>query len=262
MINDLSSTWIRLMHDILTEGDEVSPRGFRTKELLQKTLIVDQRRPVLRVPERQLNYRFMVAEAYWMLAGDDRVATIAPYNSKIAQFSDDGQTFFGAYGPMLRAQLDYVVTALHADCRTRQAGMTFWRKNPPKTKDVPCTIAVFFSLRHGLLHTSVFMRSSDVWLGIPYDVFNFSMLTHLVCGLLRGLGTTATPGLLRLTAASSHLYETNWDAAWRCINGHALYQTETPWILYTSPNELMAYLMVLRDDPIPPVARRWWETEN
>lgn len=258
---DFSRIWLNALNDILINGDLVSPRGLATKEIPQRTIEVNMRQPVLRVPDRSLSYRFMAAEAFWILSGDDRVETIAPYNSRIADFSDDGQRFFGAYGPKIKAQLPYVIEKLNADQDSRQAGLTIWRECPPQTKDVPCTVAIFFAIRDGKLNVHVFMRSSDVWLGVPYDVFNFSMLGHLVCGLLnehRSPQTYVRPGQLFLTAASSHLYEVNWDDAKLCLAAEPLDQPNTPELLHTDPWHLMRELEALRDTRQGD-ERRWWE---
>jgi thymidylate synthase len=213
------------------------------------------RRPVLRAPGRKLSYTFMAAEAYWILSGDDRVATIAPYNSHIADFSDDGELFFGAYGTKIISQLPYVVEKLTSDQDTRQAGLTIWRESPPDTKDVPCTIAVFFSLRRQTLNAHVFMRSSDLWLGLPYDIFNFSMLSHLVCGMLPA---HPTPGTLHLTAASSHLYEKHWELTAQLYNQSAIPQAPVPEMFARNPDALMDTLFLLRETK-PGSALRWWE---
>lgn len=260
-MKDFSRTWLDTLNDILTNGDLVAPRGKLTKEIPQRTITVNMRKPVLRVPDRSLNYKFMAAEAFWILSGDDRVETIAPYNSRIADFSDDGARFFGAYGPKIQAQLPYIIEKLNADADSRQAGLTIWRECPPQTKDVPCTVAIFFNIRNRLLNAHVFMRSSDAWLGVPYDVFNFSMLSHLVCGLLnehRSMADAVSPGLLFLTAASSHLYETDWDDAKLCLASQVLEQPETDKLLWNDPQFLMAELEVLRDSR-PGDPRRWWE---
>jgi len=258
---DFSRTWLNAINDILTNGNPVAPRGKMTREIPQRTMVVDMRRPVLRVPDRSLSYKFMVAEAFWILSGDDRVETIAPYNSRIKDFSDDGERFFGAYGPKIKAQLPYIVRKLLADEDSRQAGLTIWRECPPNTKDVPCTVAIFFNIRNGKLNAHVFMRSSDVWLGVPYDVFNFSMLSHLVCGLLneyRSLDKVVRPGQLFLTAASSHLYEINWSNAKLCLASEVLEQPETEILLWNDAMHLMRVLEALRDSKVGDELR-WWE---
>lgn len=255
---DFSRVWIDTLSELLSFGTEVSPRGMKTREIPQRTIEVDMRKPVLCVPERKLSYQFMAAEAYWILSGDDRVASIAPWNKRIADFSDDGVTFFGAYGPKIVAQLPYVIEKLKADEHSRQAGLTIWRESPPPTKDVPCTVAVFFGIRNGKLNVHVFMRSSDAWLGVPYDVFNFSMLGHLVCAELNQWYIhDVLPGTLYLTAASSHIYEANWKGAVECISGTILDQHETPESLWTQPSALFVTLGRLRDSS-PGDPARWW----
>lgn len=259
---EFSQAWLRSVAEVLTYGAHVAPRGKPTKEIPQRTMKVDMRRPVLMVAERKLSYKFMAAEAFWILKGSDLVSEIKDYNAHISQFSDDGERFFGAYGPKIVGQLDYVVAKLRADNDTRQAGLTIWRENPPETKDVPCTVAVFFNIRNKKLNCHVFMRSSDVWLGVPYDVFNFSMLSHLVCGLLNfdRLSTDVfEPGTLFLTAASSHLYDTNWADAERCILAMDVpEQPETPKVMWNDHWYLMELLERLRDSK-PGDQDRWWE---
>lgn len=252
--------WYEALHDIMLNGREVSPRGKLTKEIPQRTMEVDMRRPVLVVPDRKLSYTFMAAEAHWILSGDNRVETIAPYNKNISQFSDDGVKFFGAYGPKIIGQLEYVVDKLAEDQNTRQAGLTIWRECPTATKDVPCTVAIFFNIRDGLLNAHVFMRSSDVWLGIPYDVFNFSMLAHIVCGCLRvQYGVEVEPGVLYLTAASSHLYEVHFEQARQLLDKlEPFVQYPTPSELHRDPRALMDCLDKLRHSS-PGDKLRWWE---
>lgn len=257
---DMTEAWVDSLMEVMDEGAYVAPRDRLTKEVLHRTIDVNMRRPVLRSAKRKLSYRFMAAEAYWILTGSNLVKDIAPYNQKIAEFSDDGEIFFGAYGPKIVGQLDYVVDKLASDPESRQAGLTIWRENPPRTKDVPCTVAIFFSIRDEMLNAHVFMRSSDLWLGLPYDVFNFSMLGHLVCGKLIERGLDISPGTLFLTAASSHIYKENWDGAYECIDEKVVPQVDTPEVLFRSPQKLLDELDNLRGSR-PGSDRRWWESE-
>lgn len=264
-MKDFSQVWLEALDETMKSGVLVAPRGKLTREIPQRTISVNMQTPVLRVSRRQLNYRFMAAEAFWILSGSDRVAEIAPYNSRIANFSDDGETFFGAYGPKIIAQLPFVLAKLQEDPMSRQAGLTIWRESPRPTKDVPCTVAIFFNQRDGKLNCHVFMRSSDLWLGLPYDTFNFSMLTHYLCGLLNESAPSSDPvmpGVLHLTAASSHLYETNFEDAKACVTDWAtLPQPVTPFVLWQKPDVLMGRLADLRDAK-PGHDLRWWEQSD
>jgi thymidylate synthase len=258
----VNDQWLDKGHSILYHGKEVEPRGKRTYELPHQTVKVPMRQPVLTIPGRQLSYQFMAAEAYWILTGDRHVATIAPYNKYISQFSDDGETFAGAYGPRIMEQLDYVVGKLIEDPMSRQAVLTIWTPNPGPSKDIPCTVAIGFQVRDGKLNCHVFMRSSDLWLGLPYDLFNFSMLGHLVCCRLRQslLHQLLEPGDLYLTAASLHLYEEHRLKLFDIINDGPdgpEDQPLTPETLFQDEFTLLHTLRELRNSRVSD-RLRWW----
>lgn len=261
---DATHAWKRAARDIINLGLPVSPRGQNTLELPQNTVCFDMKKPVMRIRERKLSHVFMAAEAYWILSGDNRVSTIRPFNKNISQFSDDGEKFYGAYGPKIIDQLDYVVNKLLEDMDSRQAGLTIWRENPKPSKDIPCTVAIFFNIRNFRLNCHVFMRSSDIWWGLPYDMFNFSMLSHLVTARIRLNSKTDTsrvvPGNLYLTAGSMHAYERNFDDIHKTLAGETILQPRTPVSLYTDENCLMNTLEFLRFTN-PADDLRWWEHE-
>lgn len=218
-------------------GETVSPRGQETSELLHSTVEVDLRYPALVNPKRGISHDFMAAESRWIVTGDDRLSPLEPHAPSIGAFADvdptlckytrsgknqqegsvvpsdgdglelRGTRFYGAYGPRFVEEMPRVVRCLGEDTDTRQAWLTLWRTNPPPTRDVPCTIALGFTIRNGRLNCHAYMRSSDVWLGLPYDVFTFSVLTYRIGQEVAQLyGKHYGLGDLYLTAASSHLY--------------------------------------------------------
>lgn len=254
---DASRAWLHNISDLIVMGQDHVARGKLTKELPHRTITTLMRKPVVMTQARKLSYRFLAAEAYWILTGDNQVRTIEPYNKHITQFSDDGLTFFGAYGPKIWSQINYVVGKLQQDPGTRQAGLTLWRENPPATKDYPCTIAMWFQIRQGRLNMHVFMRSSDAWLGVPYDVFNFSMVAHLICCRLNK-ESFVEPGILYLTAASSHLYEQNFADAMSMEGAIIPNQPVTPTVFYTNETKLLETLRLLRESSSGHDLR-WWE---
>ena len=227
--------WLDLLKTILTKGETVQPRGQMTWEIPAHTTVVDMSDPVISIRERELGYKFMAAEAHWILNGDNRVSSIAPYSKKISTFSDDGVRFFGAYGPKVMEQMSYVVRALGEDVDSRQAVMTIWRERPHQTKDVPCTIALQFMIRDGKLNCHATMRSSDAWLGWVYDTFNFSMIAWAVLLELRQWGlrdhVDLDIGKLYLTAASQHLYSSVFDDVRNILD---IYEEKKPVSEFTS----------------------------
>lgn len=218
-----SSAWLQTLAVLLTTGAVVAPREQITRELIGHQLVIDMASPVVAVKQRQLGYRFMCAEAAWILAGDNRLSTIEPYSKTIHKFSDDGVTFFGAYGPKIQAQLEATIFALINDGSTRQAVINLWHENPLASADLPCTLSYQFLIRRNQLHLIVTMRSNDVWLGLPYDIFSACMLASAVLLRLNDLTRRNLQlGCLYHTAGSRHLYEANWAQAQACIDDPTL----------------------------------------
>lgn len=163
----------------------------------------------------------MAAEALWILGGSARVEDIVPWCKNIAKYSDSGYIFQGAYGPKVAEQAHYVIETLSSDLSTRQAIINIWREMPRESLDIPCTLSLQFLHREGVLHLIVTMRSSDVWLGLPYDMFNFSMILHyIVHRLAEDEGHQVIPGNVYITAGSQHLYERNLEEARVCLRAH------------------------------------------
>jgi thymidylate synthase len=206
-----TEAWLALLADVSLNGKISHPRGMKIREIINNSVAIDMRHPVVLTKERRLSYKFMAAEAWWILSGRSDVESIGRHCKAIRRFSDDGISFFGAYGPKISYQMEHIVKTLKSDRDTRQAVLTIWRKNPPHTKDVPCTVSVQWLIRDGLLHCIDTMRSNDVWLGFPYDVFNFSMLSWHVLEALRDEGIEADLGTLHLNAGSHHIYEPNLE---------------------------------------------------
>lgn len=253
-----SERWVEMLEDVMRDGHVCSPRGMKIKELIAYKSVVDMTRPVVTVKNRKLSRKFLGAEAVWIMQGDNRVETITPYNKNIGKFSDDGIYFNGAYGPRVVDQLTYVTDQLLSDPDTRQAVMTIWRPNPRPSKDIPCTVAIQWFIRnhvdgmgvsHNLLHCVDTMRSSDAWLGWPYDIFNFSMLSAYVALMVKAKGGPQLElGTLSLVAGSQHVYETNWGEVRKCIED----ATDQPYNRinlrdFNEPQDLIRHLQAVRD---------------
>ncbi len=199
-----------ILKSIIEDGSRRYVRGFNTIELSPFIYSTDQPlNNILTNTIRNTNKSFMSAEFLWMMSGRNDVRMISYYNSKISDYSDDGEIFYGAYGPHLQSQLDYIEKIIKDDKFTRQAVITIWQQNPSKTKDVPCTLSMQFIVNDkSELDMIVNMRSNDAWLGFPYDFYNFTMIQNymaLLTGCLIGKYTHIT--------GSIHLYDCHLDVA-------------------------------------------------
>lgn len=248
--NLTNSQWINKLKEIIYKGQISNPRGIKIKELINSSICIDMNYPIITIPERKLGYKFMMREAWWILSGRNDVESIKDYSKAISTFSNDNYHFDGAYGPRVVDQIRYIVDSLAQDLNTRQAVLTIWRSNPRPSKDIPCTISIQWFIRDGYIYCIDNMRSSDIWLGVPYDIFNFTMLTGYIMLLLKERGIYDLKlGKLYLNAGSQHLYEDNWKKA------ETLLQNYTEWnnlhkfepYLFNSPIELKNYLKDLSE---------------
>jgi thymidylate synthase len=185
----------------------------------------------------------MVAEWLWIWFGHQDVESITQYNPQIAKFSDDGIIFKGAYGPKVFGTMTPLICQLRDDPDSRQAIIQIYIRPDGPTKDVPCTMTAQFLIRDGLLNLIVNMRSSDIWLGLPYDVFNFTMIQNIVAALL-GLNI----GTFFMNLGSSHLYVANFEVAQKVLIAQASDALRSPIFTCEPP----AYLdTILRHPRVP-----------
>lgn len=199
------------LHTLTAEGLEVAPRGQTTIELTPVTLHLEA--PAYNIvssPSRQASLGFMGAELLWLLLGRNDLGMVKFYNGEMARFSDDGVTLDGAYGPRLMPQFKYCYELLQRDPDSRQAVVSLWVPCPQPSKDIPCTTTLHFLRRGPYLHLQVYMRSNDAWLGLPYDLHNFTSLQLLMARLLG-----CHPGQYHHLVGSFHLYQAHLDRAMR-----------------------------------------------
>lgn len=216
-VKNATENWLELLADIMQAGSHVTVRGRNITELLNRKATIDMQQPIVNVKERKLGLGFLYAEAAWILSGRNDVASIAPFAKNISNFSDDGTFFQGAYGPQIIQQLPYIIQCFTKDLYTRQAVINIWKSSPRDSKDIPCTLTAQFMVRGTLLHCFVNMRSSDAWLGVPYDWFNFSMLSGYILELLKAVNPTLELGFLHFNAASQHIYEDDIPKVIECL---------------------------------------------
>jgi thymidylate synthase len=198
------------------DGTKVSPRGMATMEVLGAHLhLTNPRRRLVNLPPtRVINPAFAVAETLWILSGSDD-PWIFRYNRNLTRYTDDGR-LQGAYGPRMRRwrgridQLDQVRAILTRDQDSRQAVVQLFdpERDTRGHRDVPCTLSYRFFIRDGRLHMHTTMRSQDLWLGFPYDIFATTILQELLAGWLR-----VEVGEYHHFVDSLHLYDNHITAA-------------------------------------------------
>ena len=164
-------------------------------------------------PYRKISEKYAEAELKWYWSGDNSCKTIGQYAKMWLDLSDDGETNNSAYGYILfkkygKNQLEEVIEELKRNKNSRRAVLNI--SDPAidriHTKDMQCTIAVQFTIRDNKLNTTVYMRSNDVYFGLPYDyIFFVSLGMYAASKLEIKLGTYTH------VATSMHMYKKDYD---------------------------------------------------
>ena len=145
---------------------------------------------------RNCNPFFHLMEGLWMLAGRNDVEWIGRYNTSFKKFSDDGETFHGAYGYRWRNffkmdQINKVIGILKANPKDRRAVIQMWDAASDlghDGKDFPCNLSMAFRVRDKVLDITVFNRSNDIiWGAYGANAVHMSMLQEYIAAHL-GVG--------------------------------------------------------------------------
>ena len=205
---------------IMTNGEPISPSKGACRELRGVLLEIANPRARLSRSESRGQAFSCLGELCWYLSGANELAFIEYYIPKYRPFAEDG-VLFGAYGPRLLNmrgdinQFESIFSLLDRKPSSRQAVIQLFDAEDILTdhKDVPCTSSLQFFIRNERLELLTNMRSNDAYLGLPHDVFCFTMLQELLARKLN-----IEPGAYRHFVGSMHLYDRNMADARRYIN--------------------------------------------
>jgi thymidylate synthase len=170
-------------------------------------MVFDMQYPLVTI-KPNTSWLYMCAEPMWVIAGSNELNWHPEISNIQEAYSDNHETLSGAYGPAFKHQLAYILRTLNADRNSRQAVMTIWKRNPLLSKDIPCTLALQFIIRNDVLDCIVTMRSSDVGMGLPYDMLTFTCIAAEIASLL---SESTELGCCYITAGSRHIYQNHFD---------------------------------------------------
>lgn len=215
----LDDLLLKVYKHILARGIQINPTKGPAREIHGVLLKLSVPRSRLSRTESRGILFSCIGELAWILAGSNKLDFIQHYLQGYGAFSDDHKTIFGAYGPRLfgkrpNDQIERVIAQLKLKQDSRQAVVQlFDRTDILETHlDVPCTCTLQFLVRDDRLHMLTSMRSNDAWLGLPHDVFTFTMIQELIA---RSLGIKL--GTYKHAVGSLHLYDKHQGRAIRYL---------------------------------------------
>jgi thymidylate synthase len=207
-----------LLHSVLSEllasGEPISPSKGHARELSGVLLVLKDPRARLSRTETRGRPFSCLGELCWYLAGTNDIQFIQYYVPDYSHYADGG-VVYGAYGPRLFNwrgvnQFAAITTLLRMRPCSRKGVIQLFDASDllDNHSDIPCTCTLQFMIRQGALHLFTNMRSNDAFLGLPHDVFAFTMLQEIMARAL-----DVELGTYKHAVGSLHLYDKDGRSA-------------------------------------------------
>lgn len=217
-------------NEILENGISRTSRNGKVRYIKNAVLeLTNPQARYLSLQGRNNSPAALIAESFWFLAGRDKLDGIMNFFLKRAvDYSDDGETWRGAYGPRIYKydQLQDAIDTLSESFDSRHAVIQILlpeldSKSALKevydlesTKDRPCNNEIVMSIHWAgdgkyQLDMNVYQRSGDaLWGALNINIFQFTMLQEMVAGIIsKRTGETVIPGTYTAFVTNLHLYD-------------------------------------------------------
>ena len=202
--------------------DAVKPdrTGTGTRSIFGYQLRFDLERGFPAVTTKKLHFHSIVHELLWFLRGETNVASLRANGVTIwDEWADAGGDLGPVYGAQWRSwpapdgrridQMRAVVDQIRATPHSRRLIVSAWNvAELPKMALYPCHVLFQFAVSDGRLSCQVYQRSADVFLGLPFNIASYAMLTMMVAQV-----TGHRPGELVHTLGDAHLYLNHLEQA-------------------------------------------------
>ena len=201
-------------------------------ELLDVELVLsDPRKSVLSLPIRNMSRRYAAGELLCYIRGTNKKEDFEFYSKSWGKLANPDGTINSAYGYRMfhpifdgdtETRFHYALTQLLENSDTKNAIIMLRDDSdlhPAHQKDRCCTLCLCFNIRDGKLNCRTIMRSQDLWLGLPYDVFCFTRLMQIMLYNYNSAcekGKEVQLGTYTHQVLNLHLYERDWQKVQDC----------------------------------------------
>jgi thymidylate synthase len=258
-MKDINEEYVSLLSDLHAHGsDQYNERtGHHVVALPSKHFTVDLDLISMPIPGwRRMYPKSALAEILWILQGTTDPAWINKYTSIWELWTEDDGTIPTAYGyrwrnAFGRDQLDLAMKALQKDRSSRQVNVFAWHPGvdgngmPNQPKNIPCVLGFTVNIIDGKLNMSVYLRSSDVIVGLPYDYMCYAFLMYFM-----SISLDVEPGSLCLNLAHAHYYRVHDPIVDKILTNEPKHNKLGGVILGTSIHEACVYPDAIMELPL------------
>jgi thymidylate synthase len=169
---------------------------------------------------KKLHIRSIIHELLWFVSGDTNIRYLQDNGVSIwDEWADDNGDLGPVYGKQWRHwqtpdgreidQLAELISMIKSNPESRRLMLTAWNPGDvPHMALPPCHCLFQFHVAKGRLSCQLYQRSADIFLGVPFNIASYALLTHMIariCGL--------KPGEFVHVLGDAHLYSNHFDQA-------------------------------------------------
>jgi thymidylate synthase len=215
--------YLNLLAELLADGAERGDRtGTGTLSVFGRQMCFDLASGFPLLTTKKVHFKSIVAELLWFLRGDTNLAWLHEQGCTIwDEWADAAGELGPIYGKQWRSwaapdgrtidQIAAVLTSLRRSPESRRHVVTAW--NPADVDEMalpPCHCLFQFYVAKGRLSCQLYQRSADVFLGVPFNIASYALLTMMVAQV-----SDLAPGDFVHTLGDAHLYLNHVDQARR-----------------------------------------------
>jgi len=213
--------YLDLLRHVRDHGAEKSDRtGTGTRSVFGWQMRYDLSKGFPLVTTKKLHLRSIIHELIWFLQGDTNTAYLKENGVSIwDEWADENGDLGPVYGRQWRAwptadgqvvdQIRWVVDEIRRNPDSRRLIVSAWNVGElPKMALMPCHTMFQFYVADGKLSCQLYQRSGDIFLGIPFNIASYALLTHMVAQV-----TGLQPGDFVHTIGDAHLYSNHLEQA-------------------------------------------------
>jgi len=210
-----------LLRRILDEGAVKSDRtGTGTRSVFGHQMRFDLSEGFPLLTTKKLHLRSIIHELLWFLQGDTNIGYLQENGVKIwDEWADDDGNLGPVYGKQWRSwavpggesidQITDVVEMIRTNPDSRRLIVSAWNvADVPLMVLPPCHLLFQFYVAEGRLSCQLYQRSADVFLGVPFNIASYALLTMMVAKV-----TSLEPGDFVHTFGDAHLYDNHLEQA-------------------------------------------------
>ncbi|MCX7115236.1 MAG: thymidylate synthase [Gammaproteobacteria bacterium] len=214
-------TYLALLSHILSSGvDKTDRTSTGTRSVFGYQMRFDLAKSFPLVTTKKIHLKSVIHELLWFLKGDTNVAYLQENGVRIwNEWADASGELGPVYGKQWRSwptpdggsidQLSLVVDEIKRSPNSRRLIVSSWNvAELSKMALMPCHVLFQFYVANGRLSCQLYQRSADVFLGVPFNIASYALLTCMVaqqCGL--------EPAEFIWTGGDCHLYSNHFEQA-------------------------------------------------